>query len=280
MSPRQHPFWTLPPAVAVILSCATAAPGQTSTQPATTFGEPFVLRVAADSLFLRCRADLNSTPVVQVTGGTLLLAEGMEYAYYRIVPPPEVFYYASADYVRELGDGRGIATVSSGGLRIRAGSLVVNQDPNNADAVARVENGAELTIMGRQDGWLKVRPPEGVYVYALDDYVTRASPAEAARFLASQPKATTRPATQPASAPTTWRKQLDEIGQLIFREAGKSPESRDWTAIERQLAPIAAQSEDRDSAAIALRWIELVRTRAAESRVKDDGQRPTTRPAP
>jgi hypothetical protein len=264
----------------LIAATACATRGQTATQPATAFSEPVVMRVTAESLFLRCRADLNSTPVMRVEAGTLLLAEGMEYAHYRIVPPPEVFYFVAAEYVREVGDGRGIVTLSSGGLRVRAGSLVASLDPNTADAVARVENGAELTIVGRQEGWLKVRPPEGVYVYALDDYVTRATPAEAARFLGARPKATTRPTKQPASAPTKWRRQLDEIGQLIFREAGKSPESRDWAALERQLAPIAAQREDADAAAIAARWIELVRARASEKPVPEGGARPTTRPGP
>ncbi len=279
MTPRMHPLERLVRLVAFGLVAAAPSLAQLTTLPTTrpAAAERMILRVTVDSLFLRCRADLNSTPVIRVEAGTLLQAEGKEYAYYRIVPPPEAAFYVGAEYVRETGENRGVVEVSTGSLRVRAGSLVQDQDPNTADVVARIENGTELTILGKREGWLKVRAPAGVYVYALDDYVTQATPEEVARFRKQQADGP-RPPTRPTSQPSAWRTQLDEIGQLIFKEASAPRERRDWNALERRLGPLAAQREDSEVADIARRWIEIVRQRAAES--APPASQPATRPGP
>lgn len=204
--------------VVLIAAAAAAQPVPVASQPA---GQPYFLRVTADHVNLRTRADGNAMIVGQVDRDTVLEGRGVEFGWHRVVPPQGVFSLVSARYVERTGPDRGVVRLRSGKLRVRAGSTVFAYDPLNCPVQTLLPSGAEVRIVGEQDGWLRIVPPQGVFVYITDRYVQRISEAEAVRLRrrsqpppetqaapATRPQATaaSRPAvaaTQPATAPAS-----------------------------------------------------------------------------
>ncbi len=196
--------------VGLIVSAASAAAGQGEPAASQPAARPYFLRVTADHVNLRTRADGNAMIVGQVDRDTVLEAHGVEFGWHRVVPPAGVFSLVSAQYVERTGPDRGVVRVRSGKLRVRAGSTVFSLDPLNCPVQTLLPAGAEVRIVGEQDGWLRVVPPEGVFVYITDRYVQRISPAEAARLRArhsaaplTQPAVATQPQREAASRPAT-----------------------------------------------------------------------------
>lgn len=253
------------PAAVMLLLCACAAPAMAQQVPTrksagAAMTERYYVRVAADTLHLRCRPDMNSTAMFKVTRGMVLAAEGRDWDFHRIVPPEGVFYYVASEYVRMQGEKEGVVEVQAGGLRVRAASAIYSVDPNSADVVAKLANGAKVEVLGRTGGWLQIAAPEGVYVYALDDYLEKLSDAEAARYREADAKrATTRPASAAVETISNWQHSVDEVGVSIFEEASKPLAQRDWRTLRDRLIPISTQAEDPNAAVRAARWIELIR---------------------
>ncbi len=144
-----------------------------STQPAAS--EPYFLRVRAAEVNLRCRADQNSTVVARVPRDTVVRAFREEFGWHAIAPPRGVFSLVSSDYVEERGD-EGVVTVSSGALRVRVGSLLYDLDPLRSEVQRLLQPGYRVRIVGRQPGWYRIVPPEGVYLFVHGEHVERISP--------------------------------------------------------------------------------------------------------
>ncbi len=181
----------------VVLGPVGPAWGQVpGTQPATT---TYYLRVLGDHVRLRTRADGNAMIVAQVDRDTILEARGVEFGWHRVVPPEGVYSLVSARYVERSGPDRGVVRVRSGNLRVRAGSRVFAYDPLDCPVQTLLPNGTPVRILGEQDGWLRIVPPEGVFVYIADRYVERVSAQEARRLAARGVAVATQPATRPAA---------------------------------------------------------------------------------
>ncbi len=192
-----------------------------SSQPVTTGEQPafYWLKVTADRVNLRSRADLNSRIVGRVCAGELLRAVGREYGWFRIIPTEEVYSVVAADYIERTGPHTGIVRVDTT-LRVRVGSDIQPRAPLLSEVQTRLTPGSVVEVIGPLgEGWLKIRPPRGVYVYVSEDYVERisdelarelrarsspttgaASTAPATARPATAPAATSRPATVPAAA--------------------------------------------------------------------------------
>jgi hypothetical protein len=137
-----------------------AAGPQATTQPTA---EETWLRVTAEEVYIRSRADANSLPVARVPRDTLLHAVGRDpYGWYRIQPPAGVFSLVAAEYVDRRGPSAGIVSVRSGTLRVRVGSLVRDVDPLQAEVQTLLERGAAVQIVAEQGPWLRIVPAPGV----------------------------------------------------------------------------------------------------------------------
>ncbi len=180
------------------VAAALAQPGPVASRPSP---QRYFLRVTADHVNLRTRADGNAMIVGQVDRDTVLEGRGIEFGWHRVVPPPGVFSLVSAQYVERSGPDRGVVRLRSGNLRVRAGSTVFAYDPLNCPVQKLLPDGAEVHIVGEQDGWLRITPPEGVFVYITDRYVQRISADEAARLRDRTAAAATRPATPITTRP-------------------------------------------------------------------------------
>ena len=165
-----------------VLAAGVPAGAQT-TQPADEATPFYWLRVTADRVNLRSRADANSRIVARAVRDDVLKGVGQEYGWFRVIPPPDVYSIVSADYIETVGENRGIVRVVTT-LRVRVGSDIQPRDPLLSEVQVRLPSGAEVRILGHlDDRWLKIAPPKDVYVYVFGDYVERIDEAEAQRLM-------------------------------------------------------------------------------------------------
>ena len=251
-------------------------PDPASSQPAaqTTW-----LRVIRDDVNIRSRADTSSVPVIRVNRGEVLRAFAVDrHGWYRIEPPEGLFSYVSADHVELKSPTEGVVTVQSGTLRVRVGSLVEDVDPLQSEVQTLLERGTTVRVLGRDDAWLKIAPPRGVYVYIAGELVERITEEEAHALRVATPsprriqaepgagvKATTRP--RPASGPDltgSWGQRLLKVEESIEAEQRKDLLQQDWITIMSELRPIAAQAEEPMVAHLARAWLAQLEERVVE----------------
>ena len=256
-------------------------PARPPIQPPTTQPRPGVywLRVTADRVNLRSRPDANSLTVARLKRDAMLRATGSEFGWHRVLPPEGVFSFAAARYVEQQSDGTGVVSVRSGTLRVRVGSLVFDVDPMQCEVQTRLPRGTTVRIVGRQDDWLKIVPPEGVYVYVSGRYVARVSDEVAARLgaarsPASQPGGITatasaagdkqRQATTKPDLSGKWGQRLLLAEAAIEAEARKPVLEQSWTEAIASLRPVAAQREEPAAARLAAAWITRLEERIGD----------------
>lgn len=135
----------------------------------------FWLRVTAEQVNVRSRADMNARVVTRAPLNSVLHAVGEEGAWYRILPPEGVFSLVSGEYIDRSG-AQPVVKVTVGTLRVRVGSAVVDTDPEKEEVQTRLSNGTPVRIVGEQpNGWLRIAPPDGVYYYISKTYTERIS---------------------------------------------------------------------------------------------------------
>jgi hypothetical protein len=228
--------------------------------------------VVRDRVNLRSRPDVSSVPVAQVERDSFLRVTASSDGWLRVRPPKGVFCLVAAEYIEQQTPDRGVVSISSGTLRVRTGSRVVDLDPLASEAVALLERGETVQILGREGAWLRIAPPEGVYVYVAVELVERVPesqveflPAGEARVAFTPDRVTDETAageTEPALA-SPWGRKLAAAEAAIRSEAGKPILDRAWEPILSDLRPIAAQQEELQVAARAAEWVEQLEQRIA-----------------
>lgn len=245
---------------------STAVQPQRTTEPAQT---AYWLRVTAERVNLRSRADLNSRIVGRVSQDDVVEGRGSANGWHRIVPPAGVFSLVAAQYIERVGEDRGLVKVDTS-LRVRVGSDIQPRDPMLSEVQTRLEGDTEVRILGElPGGWLKIAPPDGVHVYISADFVEqitpelaeqlRAAKAAAVTAVADGPAQPAEPTTQPAGQPDLsgpWGMRLAPILKSIAAEQRKSAEEQAWEPFTTQLRPIAEQREEPQVAKLAGAWLE------------------------
>ena len=251
-----------------LIATPIVTPAQTQTaltqtpesSPATLESDRQWLRVSAQRVNLRSRADLNSRIVGRVNRDDVLECHEVLPGWRKIVPPPGVYSLVSAQYVERTGPTRGIIKVDNT-LRIRVGSDVQPRDPMLSEVQTRLKHDDQVEILGEYEGgWLKIVPPEGVYVYIAADYVERATP-EVARDLHQTKPPTTAPETETASfasdAPDLsgpWGLRMAHLLTAIEEELQESADEQNWNPLLTLLKPVAEQNAEPQVAQLAQSW--------------------------
>ena len=235
------------------------------------------LRVSANRVNIRSRPDVNSLAVARVGRDAVLRWIDAEFGWYRVLPPEGTFSYVSAEYVDRRGEAEGVVSTRSGALRVRMGSLLRDVDPAQSEVPARLARGTRVTIVGEQGGWLKITPPEGVYMYVSGDHVDRISEqvADRLRSVSSRPAIAAsrpggeRPTTRPAQGPDLsgrWGRELVSLEKAIGVEASKPMAEQQWDGIIARLRPIVQQREEPMVSRLAHAWSVQLQQRAADQR--------------
>lgn len=118
------------------------------------------------TVFVRSGPSNNFYPTMKLDKGAEVTVVGIKYDWLKIVPPPGSFSYVPRAYVERRGDGR-IGRVTNT-LNVRAGS---SENQIKTTVQTKLIEGQDVTIIGEQDEYFKIVPPEGAYLFVNQQYV-------------------------------------------------------------------------------------------------------------
>jgi len=146
--------------------------GATDATPSDKPSGPFEGEVTGDNVYVRSGAGVNWYPTMKLARGTTVRVIGTMAGWHRIVPPPGSFSYVESTAVeRTAGGDKGVTKVD--GVYVKAGS---DLSPRKSAAQQILPKGSEVTIVGESEGFLKITPPEGSYLYISEQYIRPVGP--------------------------------------------------------------------------------------------------------
>jgi len=131
--------------------------------------------VNVDSVYVRSGPGEGYYPTQTLAKGTAITVVGIKFDWLKILPPDNSFSYVGAVFVDKSADGTG-GKINRNDVNIRAGSLV---NAMKTTVQTRLSSGDPVEIVGKEDEYLKIKPPAGAYLYINKQYVTIARPAVA-----------------------------------------------------------------------------------------------------
>jgi SH3-like domain-containing protein len=121
---------------------------------------------AKSTVFVRSGPSNNFYPTMKLDKGAEVTVVGIKYEWLKIVPPPGSFSYVPKAYVERRGTGK-IARVTNT-LNVRAGS---SENQIKTTVQLKLMEGQDVTILGEQDEYYKIVPPEGAYLFVHQQYI-------------------------------------------------------------------------------------------------------------
>ena len=210
----------------------------------------FVAEVTAHTLLVRSGPSQNYYVVEELNAGDRVTVTGQEHGWYRILPPSGCYSLVSKNYVDLDRDGK-TGVVNTNALRVRAGS---DMERHRYAVQLKLDKGAEVKVVGEtQDGYLKIEPPAGAYLWISADYVTEV-PGERLAMengsrrsepIASKPEREAKPAVA-EEQPVAARPEPVDNEPSMVDETPSTVES-DATVAVTQTGPGATTVEETDT---------------------------------
>src|SRR5436305_8500066 len=128
--------------------------------------QPWLGVVNASAVYVRSAAREDAYPVMKLDKGTQLKVVGLKFKWLKILPPDGSFAYVPKAYVERRGTGNvGRATRE---IIAKVGSSL---NPMKINPMAKVDQGQDVQILGEQDEYYRIAPPEGSYLYINQQFV-------------------------------------------------------------------------------------------------------------
>lgn len=124
--------------------------------------------VNSNAVYVRSGPAESYYPTLKLDKGARVTVVGMKLDWLKIVPPEGSFCYISKAFVDRSGDGS-VGKVNKDSVNVRAGSVL-----NSLKVVplTQLSMGMEVKILGEQDEYFKIAPPEGkAFVYINKQFV-------------------------------------------------------------------------------------------------------------
>ena len=127
--------------------------------------------INTNNSFVRCGPSADTYyPTMKLNKGAKITVVGMKGTWLKIVPPDGSFCYVSKAFVDRNGDGTS-GKINHEGSTVRAGST---ENTLKVVPLCQLSIGADVKIIGEQDEFYKITPPEGkAYVYIDRQFVDR-----------------------------------------------------------------------------------------------------------
>ncbi|CAN5690562.1 hypothetical protein BH09PLA1_BH09PLA1_19690 [soil metagenome] len=122
--------------------------------------------INANAVYVRSGPSDNDYPVMKIDKGSPVTVVGVRFEWLKVVPPEGSFCYVSKAYVDRHGDGS-VGRVTNT-LYVRVGSQLNGM---KAKVATKLEPGSPVQIIGDQDEYFKIKPPESVYFFVNKQYV-------------------------------------------------------------------------------------------------------------
>ena len=153
------------------------------------------------SVYVRSGPGEGYYPTAELTKGANITVVGIKFDWLKVVPPDGSYSYVGAVFVDQAADGK-TGKINRNDVNIRAGSSVNGM---KTTVQTRLNTGDQIEIIGKEDEYLKIKPPAGAYLYINKQFVTVAHPAMAANAPAAGPSPSVQSENVP---PATNAKQV------------------------------------------------------------------------
>jgi uncharacterized protein YgiM (DUF1202 family) len=152
----------LPLAGGVVLAQTDQSPPEVTNAKYQFAGE-----VNANNVFVRSGPGDNFYTTMKLNKGDRLTVVGMKFDWLKIVPPAGSFSYVAKVHVDRRGDGT-VGRVAKPDLLVKAGST---ENTLKYAVQTKLNQGDEVQIIGEEDEYFKIKPPQGAYLYVNKQYV-------------------------------------------------------------------------------------------------------------
>jgi uncharacterized protein YgiM (DUF1202 family) len=189
---------TFPFLVAALFALTASAAAQDAVQLPDVANSKFQIDgvINADSVYVRSGPGEGYYPTQELTRNARITVVGIKFDWLKILPPDGSFSYVGAVFVDRNGDGT-VGKINRNDVNVRAGSAV---NAMKTTVQTRLNAGDEVEIIGKEEEYLKIKPPAGAYLYVKKDLVTIAQPSVAAN---SSPTPSIQVSPPVTNAPTS-----------------------------------------------------------------------------
>ena len=141
------------------------------------FGE-----ITGNGVAIRSGPSENYYATGKLDRGAKVKVVGIKFNWLKIEPPAGSFSYVGKAFVDRHGDGKQGKTNNT--ANVRAGS---SMNPMKTTIQTRLVAGQDVKILGEEDEYYRIEPPQGAYVYVSDQFVRPIGPVDG--LVAAQPGA-------------------------------------------------------------------------------------------
>ena len=195
MSPSRSIFATLAASLALLIPAAAAfAQDAVQTPQVENSKYQFEGVVNAGAVFVRSGPGEGYYATQKLDKGASVTVVGIKFDWLKIVPTEGSFSYIGSVFVDRSGDGS-VGRVNRNDVNVRAGSLL---NAMKTTVQTRLNAGDEVQIIGKEDEYLKIKCPQGSYLYVSKEFVDPVR-AVSGDSNAPAPLLTETPTTQPAA---------------------------------------------------------------------------------
>jgi uncharacterized protein YgiM (DUF1202 family) len=204
--------------------------------------------INVDSVYVRSGPGEGYYPTQELSRGAAVTVVGIKFDWLKILPPDGSFSYVNAAFVDRAGDST-IGKINRDNVNVRAGSAT---NAMKTTVQTHLDAGAEVQIIGKEEEFLKIKPPAGAYLYVKKDFVTVAHPAVAANPDTANPQPVAPTAQNPpAAGPAIPRAQIDAANAILTSTPTTAPSAPVAAAPTTNPSPQAAAPSTQPAVAAA-----------------------------
>ncbi|MEX2670789.1 MAG: SH3 domain-containing protein [Phycisphaeraceae bacterium] len=157
---------------------------------------PFTGITTGDNLNVRAGAGDNYYVVLQLERGSVVEVRDELFGWYQIVPPEGAYSYISKAFVNATGDGT-TGVVNANRVRVRAPSPAGPSKSYRTQIT--LNDGDPVAIIDEADGYYRVKPPEGAFLFVSNEFVQPATDRQIAEARGVVPDDQPAPRPEPAT---------------------------------------------------------------------------------
>lgn len=151
-------------------------------------------QINSNAVYIRSGPSENDYPTLKLDRGTNVTVVGLRGDWLKIAPPDGSYCYVAKAYVEKRDDGT-VGRVTNP-LNVRVGSTL---NAMKTKVASKLDNGADVKILGEQDEYFKIAPPPDVYLYVNKQFVDLVKAINVTDAAKPQPTDTSTPAATPAN---------------------------------------------------------------------------------
>ena len=216
--------------------------------------------VNSNAVYVRSGPGENYYPTVKLDKGAAVTVVGITFDWLKVLPPEGSFSYVAKAHVEKRGDGT-VGRVARPDLNVRAGSSL---NAMKTKVQTKLNEGDDVTILGEQDEYFKIKPPAGAYLYIHKQFVdpVKALPTAGAAETGSG-------ATADTTGATAGTAQVESTGTSAMNDAAANGST---STSETPVAPGADASATAGGATDAVAGAPATQPSAAAGLPSDEAR--------